>query len=125
MSTNYTNNEKKLEWKCSNPQHPSWLASSDNVLRKKTWCKHCADELQKSKKDSDGLQKSQEYAISRGGTCLSKEYINQNTNLEWKCHHPEHSSWFAFPKIRLTNSWCKECYDEKEKKIISSFKNML
>lgn len=115
LSLKYVSDGAKLEWKCSNPTHPSWLASCDNVLRKKTWCKACSDETQHNKKDQQGLQKCQEYAKSKGGECLSLEYINQNTNLEWKCSNLKHSSWFALPKIVSKGSWCKECYNEQRK----------
>lgn len=115
LSAEYVSESAKLEWKCSNSNHLSWLAPCDTVLRKKTWCKACADENQNNKKDQEGLQKCQEYAASKGGVCLSTEYINQNTNVEWKCSNSEHSSWFALPKIVSKGSWCKECYNEKRK----------
>lgn len=115
LSTDYISDSAKLEWKCANTAHNSWFAPCDNVLRKKTWCKACADENQNNKKDSQGLKKCQDYAQSKGGICLSVEYINQNINVEWKCGNQEHPSWFALPKIASKGSWCKKCYNEKTK----------
>ena len=115
LSTEYINNREKLEWKCHHSDHPSWFSSSDNVLGKNTWCTLCGYEAQNSKKDSSGLAKCQEYAKSKGGECLSTEYINQNTNMEWKCSNPAHPSWLALPKIVSKGSWCKYCYNEKRK----------
>lgn len=118
LSTEYKTVDKKvtLEWKCSNPQHSSWFGTVDNVMHKKTWCATCAFEKQKEqKKDSQGLRKCQEYAESRGGKLLSTDYINQNTNLEWKCNNPNHDSWFALPKIVNRGTWCSLCSREKKK----------
>lgn len=115
LSGSYESDRDNLEWKCHNTEHSSWFASCDNVLRKKTWCKACADQKQTEKKDNQGLKKCQDYAHSKGGLCISEEYINQNTNVEWKCHNPQHSSWLALPKIATKGSWCKECYNEKRK----------
>lgn len=117
LSNQYIHTGKKvfLEWKCDNPEHPSWTGSVDNVMLKNTWCKHCADTAQTSRKDSDGLKKAQDYATSRGGECLSHEYVNQNTNLQWKCGNPGHEPWDALPKIMKRGSWCRQCYDENRK----------
>lgn len=49
ISTQYKSDRDNLEWKCHNTNHCSWFASCDNVLRKKTWCKACADEKQTAK----------------------------------------------------------------------------
>lgn len=118
LSTNYVTENKKvtLEWKCNNIAHSSWFGTVDNVIHKKTWCAKCEFENQKEqKKDSQGLKKCQDYAASRGGLCLSSEYINQNTNLEWKCSNHEHKSWFALPKIVNRETWCSLCSKEKKK----------
>lgn len=110
LSTEYVSRQKKLEWKCSNSEHISWMAPTDLVIYKKTWCPQCGIEKQKEiRKDPLGLKKAQEYAISRGGKCLSQEYRNQNTNLEWKCSNQEHASWFALPKIMNRETWCSKC----------------
>lgn len=117
LSTEYITENKKvtLEWKCSNQEHNSWFGTVDNVMHKKTWCAKCEFKKQSNtKKDNQGLQKCQEYAENRGGKLLSTEYINQNTNVEWKCSNPEHTSWFALPKIVSRKTWCSLCSREKK-----------
>ncbi len=42
ISNQYTNASDKLEWKCSNPNHKSWLASYNHISRMKTWCPECS-----------------------------------------------------------------------------------
>ncbi len=39
------------------------------------------------------LKECQDLAISRGGECLSTEYINQGTSMQWKC---KKKSYLAF-----------------------------
>ena len=48
-----------------------------------------------------------ELAKSRGGKCLSTEYINANTKLEWMCK--EGHRWKAIPDTVKQGSWCPYC----------------
>ena len=45
----------------------------------------------------------QQYAFSRGGKCLSTEYINSKTKLKWQCK--EGHIWEATP----SGYWCPTC----------------
>lgn len=54
------------------------------------------------------LKDMQSIAESMGGKCLSKEYINAKTKLEWQCEKGH--KWWSKPKdVLYTNSWCSEC----------------
>lgn len=115
LSLTYESRQKKLEWKCHNPNHKSWLAPTDLVIYRNTWCPECGFTHQKElRKDNLGLEKAKAYAQSKGGVCLSTEYVNQNTNLEWKCSNENHSSWFALPKIVTRETWCIHCSRERK-----------
>jgi len=41
------------------------------------------------------IKEMQEIAESRGGKCLSKEYVNNYTKLKWQCD--EGHTWKATP----------------------------
>jgi hypothetical protein len=41
------------------------------------------------------LKECQDLAINRGGKCLSTEYINTITHMQWKCKEESHPSWPA------------------------------
>jgi nucleoside-diphosphate-sugar epimerase len=66
------------------------------------------------------LSDMQELAKSRGGECLSKEYADLKTRMNWKCAFGH--EWEATPKSPLTGHWCPECmpppwkWDEVAKK---------
>ncbi|MDN5215503.1 hypothetical protein QQ020_25725 [Fulvivirgaceae bacterium BMA12] len=57
------------------------------------------------------LEEFRQIAISRNGRCLSKKYINNTTELEWKCE--EGHQWFATPKHIKAGSWCLKCAYKK------------
>ena len=48
------------------------------------------------------------FAKSRGGKCLSKEYINGKTKYNWECSkgHKWNAIWES---INLLNTWCPHC----------------
>ena len=54
------------------------------------------------------LKEMQEIARSRDGKCLSIEYKNSKTHLEWECANGHR--WSAVPdSIKHGNSWCPKC----------------
>lgn len=51
-------------------------------------------------------------AIEKGGDCLSQKYINNKTNLRWKCSKGH--EWNATPKnVKNHGTWCPECSSNK------------
>lgn len=111
MSKQYINNKKNLEWKCDKSEHISWSAPFDRVVLSKRWCPICANNQQ-----LDGLSIAKEHAKVRGGICLSSQYINTKTKMEWKCNNKKHDSWLSsFEHIVRRKQWCPECYKERKK----------
>lgn len=52
-------------------------------------------------------------AAARDGLCLSSEYVNTNTKLEWQCANGHR--WFAVPNSVKRGSWCRECANEQKR----------
>jgi len=49
------------------------------------------------------------FAISKGGECLSNEFINNRTKLQWQCGNGH--IWFATRDCVINaGSWCAVCY---------------
>lgn len=111
LSSEYINMHNKLKWKCNHVNHKPWFASFTSIIHNNTWCKQCSNEKASlNLRNKNGLLEAQEYAESKGGKCLSTNYINSNTKLEWKCNIAEHNSWFAnFSSVVLGGGWCPEC----------------
>ena len=111
LSEEYVYSRGRLEWKCKKKTHDSWLATYDSVVNHGSWCRKCANEKNaENYKNKNALDLAKKYAQSKGGECLSTEYINTKTKLEWKCSNSEHESWVAdFEHIVKRNSWCPKC----------------
>lgn len=123
LSTEYINNKNKLEWKCQNIEHNNWFSSYSSIVSNGTWCPECSKEKSNKstnlKKLSNNLQKAKEYALSKGGKCLTNIRINGLDKLEWKCNNTEHASWFSlYNNVVNINTWCPEC--DKEKRYLNN-----
>jgi len=51
-------------------------------------------------------------AAEKGGWCLSEEYVNQLTEITWKCS--EGHTWGTIPKHIRSGSWCPICARKSE-----------
>ena len=106
LSTEYGGAKTRLEWKCADPNHPSWFTVPSVILRG-GWCKLCSVR-DAAKAQRLGIEAMREIAKSRGGQCLSTEYRSINSPLIWKCAVPEHATWSATPGT-IKKSWCPQC----------------
>ena len=57
--------------------------------------------------ESNTIRDMQELASSRGGQCLSTEYVDTKTKLKWKCAFGH--EWEATPRLLKAGHWCPEC----------------
>lgn len=58
------------------------------------------------------IENIRKYAEERGGRCLSDQYHNMKTNLQWICAKG-HFFEKTFDKIKNKNSWCSKCTNEE------------
>lgn len=61
------------------------------------------------------LEDLQEYALSHGGQCLSKEYISTTTSYLWKCkngHKWKATALEVIGKKSQKGTWCPKCKNE-------------
>ena len=95
LSVSYAGQKTELEFECKNGH--KWKTQPQCILLG-TWCQFC--------KKENILKEMQEYAKSRGGECLSPEFIASKNKLLWKCkngHEWESNS------AKYNNSWCPYC----------------
>lgn len=111
LSNSYINANTKMEWKCSVDSHPSWFKSLNLITMKKgSWCPNCL----KLKNDFSNNQKllvAKNFAISKGGECLSDIYIKRSDGkMLWKCSNPVHKPWEAYySNVICHKTWCPDC----------------
>lgn len=97
LSKEYTNARTPLLWECS--EGHQWEATSSNVRSHNSWCPQCAGV---SPLD---LTEAVKVAESKGGKCVSKEYVNNRTPLTWEC--AEGHRWETTLKsIKNLDTWC-------------------
>lgn len=61
------------------------------------------------------LEQMQQLALSRNGECLSKEYVNNQTKLLWKCSNDH--TFAASPNTVQQGHWCAKCAGNKRRTI--------
>ncbi|WP_282161980.1 hypothetical protein [Ulvibacterium marinum] len=99
LSKEYINGKTKLQWQCKNG-HVWWAVPSS--IRNGSWCQICQGNYKHN------IQMMQDIAISRGGKCLSKEYINNSSELQWECS--DGHVFTATPnRVRSSGRWCPIC----------------
>jgi hypothetical protein len=55
----------------------------------------------------------QQLAQSKGGSCISTEYINSKKKLKWRCVNGH--KWDATPHDIKQGAWCPICINERRK----------
>lgn len=99
LSKKYINNITELKWQC---KHGHTWETKPVQVRRGNWCPQCAGVKPDTIKDMQKLAKKYK------GKCLSKEYINANTHLEFECK--EGHRWLSMPRNVKEGRWCKKCY---------------
>ena len=107
LSDKYINTYTHLIWQCGKCQHV-WKARPKDI-KLRSWCPKCAGNLKRT------IEQMHEFAKIRGiqvtsipGKCLSTEYINIDTLLEWQCGRCNRI-WQATPNNIKKGSWCPYC----------------
>lgn len=100
LSAEYVNSGTPLQWKCA--EGHTWWTRPTNVRNNGAWCPKCGGS------EPLTIEDAQSVAESRGGRCLSTEYKNKSTPLEWEC-----SSGHKWPaslgSVQNAGTWCPHC----------------
>ncbi len=103
LSTKYTSSSIPLLWECS--EGHQWKATGRGIKHRTSWCAVCAGNAPKTLSDMQDLAKK------RDGKCLSKQYVNVKTHLEWECTYKH--KWMSTPGNVQQGRWCPECNSKK------------
>jgi len=106
LSEKYIGSRLKYLWECSKGHQ--WYATAGSVKVNKSWCPSCGGTQRRN------IIEMRELAIKRGGKCLSVEYINTKTKLEWQCSNGH--VWKASPGNIIRKNWCRICSNENTHK---------
>ena len=99
LSEEYVDSKTKLKWRCAKGH--DWNAAPSHIISNQSWCPIC------SHKKKLTIEEMQSIAHSRGGECLSEEYVNNQTHLQWRCILGH--EWPAKPTHIKDGHWCPTC----------------
>ena len=102
LSEKYVNSTTKLKWECR--EGHTWEATS-NEIKQGQWCPECSTAKQLT------IEGMQEFAIERGGRCLSEKYVDFSSDLTWTCNLGH--VWDATPHAIKRGEWCPKCKESK------------
>ena len=98
--------KNKLHWRCSKGHE--WQARASHVIYDGTWCPECV-RLGRF----DNIERMQAIAISRGGKCLTEQFVNHHSKLSWECQLGH--QWEAQPSTIVHGGcWCPYCVGKNQ-----------
>lgn len=105
LSTIYDGMSSKLLWKC-NDCNNEWSAPPKYIIYGHMWCSPCAQRIKKTKFTITNIQN---YAIEKGGVCLSSHHNNPIQKLLWKCNKCTNQWKATVVSVMNRNTWCPFC----------------
>ena len=103
LSKEYINATTPLKWRCEKGH--TWEADFQ-IIRQGGWCPQCA----KQNRKEQILEDIKTIAAKRKIRCLSTEYINDYTKLQFQC--AEEHIWMATPNNIKNGRGCRKCADK-------------
>ena len=100
LSDVYAGNNTKLRWECAKGHQ--WETTPYKVKEGGHWCPKCAAAERRLT-----IAEMKSLAKARGGRCLSRNYVNNHTKLQWECSKGHR--WMAVPMVIRRGGWCPKC----------------
>lgn len=96
--------ERKIEFKCKMPEHPSWTCVFTHTINNNRWCIKCYFE----EKRKYNIVFCQELAKSRGGKFISTMVKNSDHKYTWECKIG-HQWNTSIDSVYGIGTWCSKC----------------
>jgi hypothetical protein len=103
VAGSYSGMAEKARWQCS--EGHEWEAACGSV-KGGTWCPRCSGRIVT-------INDAREFAVSRGGSCLSLNYVNNKQKMLWRCKAGH--QWKATWERTKEGAWCIECGSDGRK----------
>jgi hypothetical protein len=104
LSTEYVNSKTKLLWECAKGHR--WQIPPANI-KQGSWCPKCS-KVAVGLKRRTPIDFFKEYAINKGGVCLTNEYETQKTRLTFQCSQG-HQWTTSGGTLKGNQTWCRYC----------------
>lgn len=102
LDTHFEGARKMMQWKCGKGH--VWSAVGHRIASG-SWCPACAGVIRPK------IEDMRKIAAGRNGSCLSAQYIDAHTKLEWRCEVGH--KWKASPSTVKSGSWCPSCFRKR------------
>jgi hypothetical protein len=99
LTKSFINSRTRMQWKCK--EGHTWWATAASIKSKNSWCPECFGNIKLT------LYYLKELAKKRGGLCLSTEYVNAQSPMEWSCEQGH--VWTATAGGIVSGKWCPSC----------------
>lgn len=109
LSEEFVSVAKKMRWRCGDCGR-EWEAAPKTILYgyHDSWCPACGAEKRKATQRANRLEALRELARSKGGECLSTEYVSNEEPMLWRCAAGH--KWEATARSLCQRStWCRKC----------------
>jgi Zn ribbon nucleic-acid-binding protein len=105
-NTRYVNQKTKIKIQCRKCNSP--ISSYPQTLINGVGCGTCYELKKRQEYSAEKLKEINKYVKKLGGKCLSNNYENNMTNLQFECKkgHVFMESW---ADVKYSMRWCKEC----------------
>ena len=100
LSNTYKNLDTKVAMVCK--EGHKWSPTPLDIIYSNSWCPHCYGKIRFT------IGYMQKLAGKRGGTCLSKTYVDSKTKLTWKCEKGH--VWRTPAGNIIDGTWCPKCH---------------
>jgi len=101
LSTEYKTMSDKMHWRCKNGHE--WWAKFRDIKHSTSWCARCARCAKLT------IEDCVEFGKSIGYQCVSTQYVNVKTKLDWICDNGDEFS-ACLANMKTLGSRCPKCY---------------
>ncbi len=109
-SDQYLGSSTRHLWSCREfPDHPAF-SMLPNSVQQGQWCPRCAGNTKPTLSDLNALAKRRNPTAQ----CLSTDYVNSTTPLEWVCGVSGHPPFMkSYRSVKFDGGWCRLCRSHK------------
>ena len=110
ITPEWTKAKSIYEFKCGNPEHPTFFTSADALYSGGHWCPYCCG------RRGDFENEMKEIIESKDGELLS-QYISSSTYIKVKCNKHNYI-WDILPSNIKKGRWCPICSMPFSEKVV-------
>jgi hypothetical protein len=105
IEKDFTTTKSRMEFTCADGH--KWKTTASQIIMG-SWCRQCFNKSKAGKHLLvDRIPDAHRIAAERGGSCLSKKWVNSAEKLDWQCAN--NHNWKATYHDIKKGTWCPLC----------------